>query len=166
MCETGFAAPVTTSAGRLFDAIAAICGGARATYEGQAAIELEASCDPAERGAYPLPVERGVLDARPAVLAAAADVAAGVRPGVVATRFHHALADAAAAGCAAAAADRGLGTAVLAGGSFANRRLLDRTAERLRAAGLRVLVPERLPPGDGAIAYGQAAVAAAQDMRR
>ena len=55
----------------------------------------------------------------------------------------------------------GLGTAVLSGGVFANRRLLDATAARLRTAGLRVLVPERLPAGDGGIAYGQAAVAAA-----
>ena len=55
---------------------------------------------------------------------------------------------------------RGVGTAVLAGGVFQNRLLLERTSERLARAGLRVLVPRRLPPNDGAIAYGQAAVAA------
>ena len=54
---------------------------------------------------------------------------------------------------------------MLAGGVFANRRLLEGTAGRLRAAGLRVLVPERLPPGDGAISYGQASVAAAQSAQ-
>ena len=56
---------------------------------------------------------------------------------------------------------RGLGTAVLSGGVFANRLLLERTAARLHAAGLEVLVPELLPPGDGGISYGQAAIAAA-----
>jgi hydrogenase maturation protein HypF len=86
-----------------------------------------------------------------------------VPAGVVATRFHHALADATAAACERAASERGLGTAVLSGGAFANRRLLERTARRLEAAGLRVLVPERLPPGDGGISYGQAAVAAARE---
>jgi hydrogenase maturation protein HypF len=56
---------------------------------------------------------------------------------------------------------RGLDTAVLSGGVFVNRRLLERAAAALRRTGLRVLVPERLPPGDGGIAFGQAAVAAA-----
>ena len=65
----------------------------------------------------------------------------------------------------AAASARGLELAVLSGGVFANRRLLEGTAARLSAAGLKVLVPERLPPGDGGIAYGQASVAAAQSAQ-
>jgi hydrogenase maturation protein HypF len=161
MARTGFRAPVTTSAGRLFDAVAALCGlRLEATYEGQAASELEAACDPHERGAYPLALDGAVLDPRETVLAVARDVAAGVPAGVVAARFHHALADATASACAAVAADAGVDTVVLSGGVFQNRRLLERTAGRLDAAGLRVLVPERLPPNDGGIAYGQAAIAA------
>ncbi len=163
MARTGVASPVTTSAGRLFDAVAALCGlRSEVTYEGQAAIELEAACDSAESGAYEIPVSGGVLDARACVLAAAKDIAAGVAVGVVAARFHHGLADATAAVCVAAAEERGIGTAVLSGGVFQNRRLLSRTAGRLRAAGLRVLTPERLPANDGGISYGQAAVAAAR----
>jgi hydrogenase maturation protein HypF len=102
-----------------------------------------------------------VLDPREAVLAVDRDVARGVPAGVIATRFHHALADATARACADLAADRGLGTVVLSGGAFQNRRLLERACSRLERAGLRVLVPERLPPNDGGIAFGQAAVAAA-----
>ena len=80
----------------------------------------------------------------------------------MATRFHHALADATADDCARLAGDRGLDTVVLSGGSFQNRRLLERVASRLARAGLRVLVPERVPPNDGGISFGQAAVAAAR----
>jgi hydrogenase maturation protein HypF len=162
MAETGTASPVTTSVGRLFDAVAALCGlRLEVSYEGQAAMELEAACDGAERGAYPLDVVAGVLDARETVLAVDRDVARGVPAGVIATRFHHALADATARACADLAADRGLGTVVLSGGAFQNRRLLERSAERLQRAGVRVLVPERLPPNDGGVAFGQAAIAAA-----
>jgi hydrogenase maturation protein HypF len=82
--------------------------------------------------------------------------------GVVAARFHNALAAATAAACARACAEHGLDVVVLSGGVFANRRLLARTRAMLQAEGLRVLVPERLPPGDGGISYGQAAVAAAR----
>jgi hydrogenase maturation protein HypF len=161
MARTGVASPVTTSAGRLFDAVAALCGlRTEVTYEGQAAIELEAACDPAERGGYEMPAAGGVLDARPTVLAVARDVREGVPAGVVAARFHHALADASAGACAAAAGELGIETAVLSGGAFQNQRLLGRTATGLRAAGLRVLVPERVPANDGGVAYGQAAVAA------
>ena len=157
--------PLTTSAGRLFDAVAAICGFAgRTAYEGQAAIELEAACDDGERGAYPLPVTDGaaVLDARPAVAAAAADMAGGVGAARVAARFHAGLARATAEACAAQAEAHGIPDVVLAGGVFANRRLTEDVRARLEAAGLRVLLSERLPPGDGAISYGQAAVAAAR----
>ena len=80
---------------------------------------------------------------------------------VVAARFHHAVARATADACARAAVRAGLSMVVLSGGVFQNRLLLEETARLLTAAGLRVLLPERLPPNDGGIAYGQAAVAAA-----
>jgi hydrogenase maturation protein HypF len=165
MASTGFASPVTTSAGRLFDAVAALTGlRAEATYEGQPAVELEAIAYPGEQGAYPLSVgtsEPLVLDARETVRAVVADVAAGVAPGVVAARFHAGVATGTAEACARLAGAAGLDAVVLSGGVFQNRLLLERTAADLRRRGLRVLVPSRLPPNDGGIAYGQVVVAAA-----
>ena len=163
LARGGLAAPVTTSAGRLFDAVAALCGlRATVTYEGQAAAELEAACDPHERGAYPLPVAPGfVLDARETIRAVARDAAAGVATGVIAARFHRALADALARACVEIAARHDTDLVALSGGVLQNVQLLAGASTRLEAAGLRVLVPERLPPNDGGISYGQAAVAAA-----
>ena len=147
-------APVTSSAGRLFDAVAALCGlRLEVSYEGQAAVELEAACDLSEPGAYAMPG----LDAREAVAAVVGDVARGVDAGAIAMRFHRGLAIATAEACAAT----GERLAVLSGGVFQNRVLLALTEDELTRRGLRVLVPERLPPNDGGIAYGQAAVAAA-----
>jgi hydrogenase maturation protein HypF len=163
-------APRTTSVGRLFDAIAALCGvRATVTYEGQAAIELEGAVDPVD------PVECGEhavavrpvaglieLDPRSAVLAVAGERAAGITIGTVAARFHAGLAHATALACEQIAGERDLGVVALAGGVFQNRVLLELTVSQLERAGLRTLVPRRLPPGDGAISYGQAAVAAAR----
>jgi hydrogenase maturation protein HypF len=147
--------------GRLFDAVAALCGLRTAVnYEGQAAAELEGIADRRERGAYPLPVIEGdrlVLDARETVLAATGDS----DPALVSARFHNAVAAATAAACVRIAEKRALDTVVLSGGVFQNRLLLERTTAALRRAGLRVLVPRLLPPNDGGISYGQAAVAAA-----
>ena len=167
LARGGLASPLTTSMGRLFDAVAALCGQrAEVTYEGQAAIELESVSDHEERSAYPLPVvdaEDGIgLDPRPTVAAVVADSSAGVPISLVAARFHNAVAAATVEACSRLAQERGLDTVVLSGGVFQNRLLLERTLPALRSAGLRPLVPERLPPGDGAIAYGQAAVAAAR----
>jgi len=161
----GLAAPETTSVGRLFDAVAALCGlRPTVTYEGQAAIELEAVAEDGEHGAYPLEVVEGTrieLDARATVEHVARDARAGAGAPVIAARFHAAVAHATARACALAAQRHGTRTVVLSGGVFQNRLLLERTAAELLAVGLRVLTPERLPPGDGGIAYGQAAVAAA-----
>jgi hydrogenase maturation protein HypF len=163
MLDSGLRSPPTTSVGRLFDAVAALCGiRVEVNYEGQAAIELEAVCDPIERGAYELPVEGLELDARPLVCAVVRDVAAGVPVGVIASRFHNGLARATVIACALAASEAGTELVVLSGGVFQNRRLLEATVAGVAAAGLRAVVPERLPPGDGGISYGQAAVAAAR----
>lgn len=167
--EQELGSPETTSMGRLFDAVGALCGAAiRVSYEGQAAVEVEAMADPRDGGRYEMPLvsgERGrpgVLDPCPAVRSVLADLSAGLEPSLVSARFHNTVAAATTTACAEIAAAAGLGTVVLSGGVFQNRRLLELTAARLSAVGLRVLTPERLPPNDGGISFGQAAVAAAQ----
>jgi hydrogenase maturation protein HypF len=175
ICEliaSGFNSPPTTSAGRLFDAVAALCGrGARVSYEGQAAIELEARVRDRARP-YPIElIDAGrdgplIIDPRPTIRAIARDIDAGADPGTAGARFHEALAMKTAEACSIVARRHGVELAVLSGGVFQNRVLLERAAELLGAAGLRVLIPRRLPPNDGGIAYGQVAVAAARNRAR
>jgi hydrogenase maturation protein HypF len=102
------------------------------------------------------------MDARPAIVEIERDLNDGVAVPLVAARFHNAVAEATARACVLAAERGGTEVVVLSGGVFQNRRLLERTSSLLGAAGLRVLVPERLPPNDGGIAYGQLAAAAAR----
>jgi hydrogenase maturation protein HypF len=161
--RSGVASPLTSSMGRLFDAVAALCGlRAEITYEGQAAVALAAAADPVACGAYPLPIrEDGTLDAAETIRAVVGDLEHGAPVGAVAACFHAGVARATAEACAMLAERHGLDAVVLSGGVFQNRLLLQRTADALTGAGLRVLVPERLPLDDGGIAYGQVAVAAA-----
>ncbi len=102
-----------------------------------------------------------VLDARETIRAVSSDLDDGVELAIASARFHNALAAATAEAAAAAAERTGTATVVLSGGVFQNRLLLERTAAHLRDRGLRVLLPEALPPNDGGISYGQTAVAAA-----
>ncbi len=166
LIERGVASPVASSMGRLFDAVASLCGLRQTVnYEGQAAAELEAACDPDERDFYPLHLSRQdgtlLLDARETVRAVLDDVRAGCSVPTVAARFHNAVASATSSALVLLAAEHGIDVAVLSGGSFQNRILLERVSANLRQSGLRVLAPNRLPPNDGGIAYGQAAVACA-----
>jgi hydrogenase maturation protein HypF len=161
------ATPRSSSAGRLFDAVAALCGLAvDQGYEGQAATALEQAVARGERAAYPLETreEDGwlELDARPTVRALARDLAAGVAVPRVAARFHNALARAGADACAILRARSGLERVVLSGGVFQNAILLERTAALLQRDGFAVLTAERFPCNDGGISFGQAAIAAAQ----
>jgi hydrogenase maturation protein HypF len=171
LLRSGVASPPTTSMGRLFDAAAAICG-VRATvnYEGQAAAELEAAAELGETRDWPMPlIEAGaehggaiLLDARELILALSEAAAAGTRLPELSARFHNAIAGATAGALAAESERRGVDLAVLSGGVFQNRLLLERTSDQLRERGLRVLTPRLLPPNDGGISFGQAAVAAAR----
>jgi hydrogenase maturation protein HypF len=166
--------PRTSSMGRLFDAVAALCGlPTEISFEGQAAMALEFAADPECQEAYPLPLVGGMWnmvggephmppttdhlpppamgDWEPMVRAILADVAAGQPVGRTSARFHNALAD-----WAVAAARRWGGEQVaLGGGCFQNALLTERTSARLRAAGFRVLMNRQVPPGDGGIALGQ-----------
>jgi hydrogenase maturation protein HypF len=166
LIHNGLASPLTSSMGRLFDAVAALCGlRTVVSYEGQAAIELEAACDPGERGYYSIAVSKPDgellrLDPREAILAVLADRRGGVSTGVIAARFHGGVAAATVQACVRAAAARGADLVVLSGGVFQNRRLLEAVAAGVERAGLRVITPSRLPANDGGIAFGQAAVAA------
>jgi hydrogenase maturation protein HypF len=170
MAARGINSPPTSSAGRLFDAVAALLGVRDAIhYEGQAAIELEQLADPAERGSYPASVVTGIGGQELRVLgadlvrAAADDVTAGVALPVVAARFHHGVADAIVSACQALRDIHGLDVVALSGGVFQNLLLTAEVTRRLEDAGFRVLTHSRVPCNDGGISLGQAAVAAARD---
>jgi hydrogenase maturation protein HypF len=167
LSRSGLSSPLTSSAGRLFDAVAALVG-VRDTvnYEGQAAIELEQRADPAEAGAYPMAVADGPplrLAGHDLVRAAAEDLAAGVPVPPIAARFHNGLTAAVVDVCVRLGEVHGLTTVALSGGVFQNLLLLGRVVDGLEARGLRVLVHSRVPPNDGGISLGQAAVAGARD---
>jgi hydrogenase maturation protein HypF len=101
-----------------------------------------------------------VLDPRETIRQVVADVRAGAAIGVVASRFHAAVARGAVEACLRTAAAHGTDLVVLSGGVFQNRRLLEAVGAGLDAGGVRVLTPQLLPVNDGGVAYGQAAVAA------
>ena len=165
MAVTGLRSPQTSSAGRLFDAVAALVGvGDTVTYEGQAAILLEQVADADEDSAYPVEIAGSqplVLRASDLIRGAVADLAAKVPREVIARRFHNGLADAVIEACVRLRETVGLSTVALSGGVFQNKLLLTRVATGLAVRGFTVLLHSRVPAGDGGVSLGQAAVAAA-----
>jgi len=167
MARSGTASPLTSSAGRLFDAVSAlVCGRDAINYEGQAAIELEQLADPGERGAYAVPISASApfqLQTNELVRAVVEDMAAGTGGDVVAARFHNGLAAAVVAACRRAREmTGGISTVALGGGVFQNLLLIERAAAGLEKDGFQALVPRDVPTNDGGISLGQAAVAGAR----
>ena len=162
--ERGINSPLTTSAGRLFDGLAAIIGlHPRVNYEGQAAIAFEAIAEPAETGESEVPLRAsesgGIeLDWRTLVREAASDFARGVERGRIAARAHAGLARAIADTAARVGAPR----VALSGGCFQNRLLTEGAARLLRESGHEVLLHRQVPPNDGGVSLGQAMVARAR----
>jgi hydrogenase maturation protein HypF len=170
MIERGVNSPLTSSMGRLFDAVAAICGVRDdARYEGQAAIELEALADPAAEGSYRFILRDGepaVIDSAPVLEAVLDDVAAGVSASVISARFHRGVTAAIVGECVRASNAAGTRTIALAGGVFMNRLVADGALLGLTEAGLRPITNVRLPVNDGGVSFGQAVVAWARRHER
>jgi hydrogenase maturation protein HypF len=162
----GVNAPPSSSAGRLFDAVAAALGLAARTqsYEGEAAMLLEALAAP-EAEPYPFgpgPGRGPAIDPVPMFRALAGDLADGTPPALISARFHEGLAEAFAAP-ARRLVETGAARAVaLSGGCLQNARLLGALARRLTAVPL--LLHARVPANDGGLALGQAAIAAAESL--
>ena len=163
----GLNAPLASSAGRLFDAAAAIIGLRDvAEYEAQAAIDLEIAAGERRAAALPSRLARvdGLLvyDPRPTLRALAEGAATGRAPGMLAAAFHETIAEVTRELVDGARAATGLRTVCLSGGVFQNRRLASTLVRRLGRDGFDVFINRRVPVNDGGISYGQAAVAAAR----
>jgi hydrogenase maturation protein HypF len=163
MVTRGLNSPLTSSMGRLFDAVAALTGvRSDAIYEGQAAIELEALADPTERGSYRFDLvgsDPVVIDPEPVVRAILDDLAGGVSIPAISARFHHAVIDASVEVAKHACARAQVRHVACCGGVFMNRIVLAGVMAGVEAAGLTPLVHRDLPMNDGAVSYGQAVVA-------
>ncbi|MFA5787039.1 MAG: carbamoyltransferase HypF [Actinomycetota bacterium] len=166
-CERGFLSPRTSSAGRLFDAVAALAGlGRVVSHEGEAAMLLEAAMDETAEGSYEVPIVAGdeglVLDGVAAFAEAAGGLARGLSAATISARFHRGLALGLAEATRRVATEEGIRNVCLSGGCFQNATLTRLLSERLTAGGLSVFIPRQVPCNDGGIALGQAAVAAAR----
>jgi len=165
--ETGWRSPLTTSTGRLFDAVAAAIGVCRQrTYEGQPALELEMAANPEEEGSYPAEVTQEgqtlVLDTVAIFRDAMTDRLAGTDHATIAARFHQSLVEGFTKMCVRLREQTGLNLAALSGGVFQNGLLLTRLKARLEQHGFQVLTHALVPPNDGGISLGQVAVAVAR----
>ncbi|MGO8760689.1 MAG: carbamoyltransferase HypF [Desulfobaccales bacterium] len=163
----GLNSPLTTSAGRLFDAVAAALGVCRLrTYEGQPAMELEMVADDPDDGFYPAAIHHEgevlVLDTLSIFRSVVADRHEGVAAAAIAARFHHSLARLLADACRLIREPTGLNLVALSGGVMQNALLFSRLNRALATLGFEVLTHTLAPPNDGCIALGQVAVAAAQ----
>lgn len=163
--------PLTSSCGRLFDAVAAGIGLAppRLSFEGQAAMALEAVAATSEDDAnYPFGLDTATdpwtIDPAPMWQALCDDIARGVPKADIAARFHHGLAEATCDAALRLADMHGARAIALGGGVFQNGLLLQTCLSRLAQSSLPVLSPGEVPANDGGLAYGQAVIAASQAL--
>lgn len=154
--------PLTSSTGRLFDAVSALLGVcSEVTYEGQAAIELEAIADGPTAETYPRNLAEGLeIDVRLMIAEIVEDIRRGVPKSTISSRFHSTMANIVVETCCVLRDRSGLGRVALSGGVFQNMLLLGMTQERLRTRGFEVFRHSLVPCNDGCISLGQAVIAA------
>ncbi|MDE3202375.1 MAG: carbamoyltransferase HypF [Acidobacteriota bacterium] len=168
MVERRINTPLTSSCGRLFDAVASVVGlRQKVNYEGQAAIELEnAAADCTDPEPYPFELQsledKIILCASPMFRALTHDLLAGTPVSILSARFHNGLANALVRTAHLLRERTGLHHVCLSGGTFHNRRLLMLLCQNLHADGFQIFTQNQVPAGDGGLSLGQALVAAHQ----
>jgi hydrogenase maturation protein HypF len=166
--KRGINSPLTSSCGRLCDAVAALCGVCtHPSYDGQAPQRLQRICNLDEKGKYPFEIISGstenlILDFSKMINSVIDDVKSGCEADLISARFHNTLVEGVAAMCEKVSAIAGIKDVVLSGGVFQNAIILGRLRELLINKGLRVYTHTQLPPNDGCISYGQAVIALAR----
>ncbi len=164
--------PMTSSCGRLFDAVAAILGIERhVSFESQAAMALEALSETGRDKGYGIDIQADdtgmlVLDFSPAIQGLVKDLASGVAIPALGSRFHNTVVDGFVRSAARVGEQARITTAVLSGGVFNNRMILGGVTDGLRALGFNVYSHTRVPCGDGGISLGQAVVAGAIERKK
>lgn len=154
MLKRGLNSPRTSSAGRLFDGIAALLGLCQvASYEGEAALLLEYYADPHTTASYPFSLDGPQLDWRPCLAALLEEQRRGVPISLISARFHNSM----VAAMVSIAQQSDVATIALSGGCFQNRRLSEHASQSLRTRGKRVLMHRLVPTNDGGICLGQVA---------
>jgi len=148
---------ITSSAGRLFDAVSCLSGICRKnTYEAECPQRLMSTIDPDEMETYPFEIENNILDPRPAIRTIGNDLAAGVDSGLISARFHNGFAKAIVAIAANLASNHGIKRVLLSGGVFQNMALLNLVVNGLSDIKLEPYYNRLVPPGDAGVALGQA----------
>lgn len=160
MASTGLNSPLTSSAGRLFDAVSAMLGfRGRISFPAEAAIKLESLADPSVDDSYPFRMSGKELDFGPVLLQIAGDVRAGIPRETISAMFHNSIVRGVVAACEKVRESAGLSCAVLSGGVFLNRILFSGIPEALKEAGFEVYTNSVLPVSDACVGLGQAVVA-------
>ncbi len=164
MLERRINSPLSSSCGRLFDGVAALIGlRSRVTYEGQAAIELEAIAEQGRaKEPYPFVLREGegvMVDFAPMIRALVDDVASNADRAEMAGKFHGTIASAVAEVCGRIRENTGVDRVALSGGVFQNKLLSERVHDLLAGSGFKVFVQRLVPPNDGGLALGQAIIA-------
>jgi hydrogenase maturation protein HypF len=153
--------PMTTSMGRLFDAVSALIGvRQKASYEGQAAIEFENLCDPQENSAYHFDLESDRILVAPLLEQIYTDWQNNAPNSLISARFHNGLANVVLEICLRLRTETSLNTVAFSGGVWQNITLLNKTLTLLKQSGFQTLIHRQVPTNDGGICLGQAMIAA------
>ncbi len=161
MLKNKINSPLTSSAGRLFDAVSALLGICRdTTYHAEAPMRLEAAAEAGLQGFYPFEITQNIISMKPAFEMMINELNNGESPGTISAKFHRTISEVIVDTVKRISHETGIRDVALSGGTFQNRIILEQAERQLASAGFDVYSHAHIPSNDGGIALGQLAIAA------